>query len=223
MAKLWTLATVQSTATAMIGNRSDLVGSTASLLANQALQEVWAALPHDLQEKIAVSSTTSGEDKITLPSDFGEVISLSDQSSTPPRLLSATNTDEIDSDSTMLSRPTTYALYSSWIELYPSPDSAYSIQLRYRARPSVLTETTDASSLDTVYDYAWAMRTASLYADYLNDGEQGMFWNNKYIEYMTKTRSDLAKRQSSREGMHVRYLTKPRGASSNVSWDSSIN
>lgn len=219
MARLFTLGNVMSNATAMIGARADLALSTASFLANQAYREVWEALPHDLQESLAISSTTSGEDKITLPSDFGEVINISNTSRVPPVLLSQVNVDTIDSDDTTLGEPETYALYSSWLELHPSPDSAYSIQLRYRAEPSVLTTTTATSSIATRFEYGWLLKTAELFCDHLNDFEQGILWRSKYGAYMAGQRNDLAKRQANREGMKINFLTRPRTASSNYSFD----
>lgn len=220
MAKLYNLGTVMSQATAMIGGRSDLAGSTASLLANQALNVVWEELPHALQEKLAVSSTTSGEEKITLPSDFGEVIGLSNTSSVPPRLLRAKNVYDIDSGSTALGEPTAYVLYADWLELYPSPDSAYSLQLRYRAEPSVLTGTDKESSLATRFDYAWLLKSAELFCNHLGDFEQAQQWGAQYISYMASRRNDLAKRQSAREGMSLAYRTR-RYPASNLSWDQS--
>ena len=219
MARLYTLGGVMSEATAQIGNRSDLATSRASLLANQAYLMVWEALPHNEQEKLAISSTTSGENRVTLPSDYGEAINLSDLSAASPVLLRALNSDDVDSGSTQLGRPTSYVEYANWLELWPSPDSAYSLQLRYRAQPSVLTVTGDESSLATRYDYAWLLKTSELYCLALNDIEQAPVWGNQYISYMAQTRSDLAKRQSAREGMHVRYLTGARGALSRSSFD----
>src|SRR3990167_1144898 len=207
-----------SNATQMIGARSDLASSTASLLANQALREVWESLAHDLQETLAISSTTSGEDKITLPSDFGEVLALSNTSASPPRLLRHINIDDVDSATTVLGTPVAYTLYSNWLELHPSPDSAYSLTLRYRAEPSVLTVTTAASSLASRFDYGWLLKTAELYCDALNDFEQGILWRNKYTAYMSSQRNDLAKRQMNRTGMQVRYLTAARGPVSTYSF-----
>ncbi len=219
MARLYTLSTVMSEATYSIGQRSDLALSRASFFANQAYLEVWEALPHNEQEKLAVSSTTSGENRITLPSDYGETIALSDLSASQPTLLRVLNSDDVDSSSTLLGRPTAYVEYANWLELWPSPDSAYSIQMRYRAQPSVLTTTTAESSLATRYDYAWFLKTCEMYCRAVGDIEQAPTWANEYTNYMLRTRSDLAKRQSAREGMSVRYLTGRRGALSRTSWD----
>ena len=71
----FTLGEIMSQATVMVGRRDDISLSDASFLANRAYFEVWYASNPEEGEKIAVSSTTSGENKIELPTDFYEPIS----------------------------------------------------------------------------------------------------------------------------------------------------
>ena len=79
----WTLSTLVSRATQALGNRGDIALSDASFWANVAQEQVWNAIPHDAKEGLATSSTTSGGDKVALPSDFFELIQLSNLSLTP--------------------------------------------------------------------------------------------------------------------------------------------
>src|SRR5688500_3331914 len=66
-----------SYATADVGRRADVPASTASRIVNQAYFEVAAAGEFAMTERLAVSSTTSGENRIDKPTDFGEIINLS--------------------------------------------------------------------------------------------------------------------------------------------------
>ena len=203
---LWTLGTAMSEATAAIGNRADLSSSRASLYANQAALDIAFAVEPQEWESIAVSSTTSGENKITLPTDFYAVMDVSNLSTSPPTNLTKFNYMDIDSQTTTQGRPDSYVMYSTWMELWPSPDSSYSIQLRYQARPSVMTLTSAVPSFDTRFGIAWMYKTASYCAYGLKDWEAGALMDQKYLAEIARIPSDLALRQRDRTGQNVKLV-----------------
>src|SRR5438876_201624 len=109
---LFTLGGLVSEATALLGNRLDVSLSRASLYANQAHVFIWNTAPtHDRSEGIAISSTTSGENKITLPPDLQELTTISNISSVPPYPLLQWQPADIDSNHTYLGVPTNYVRY----------------------------------------------------------------------------------------------------------------
>src|SRR6266478_6669854 len=65
-----------SYATRMATNRDDLQLSEASFWANQAYSTVYNRIGHTPLEAIAVSSTTSGENRYALPTDYSYGIAL---------------------------------------------------------------------------------------------------------------------------------------------------
>jgi hypothetical protein len=160
-------------------------------------------------ETIAVSSTTSGENKVTLPTDFYAITDVSNLSITPPQLLTKWNVYDVDSAQTALGPPTNYLLFNNWLELWPSPDSSYSIQLRYQARPSVLTTTTATPSFDTRYGICWLYKTAEYLADSVKDYETAGMMRNKYLATLATIPSDLALRQRDRTGQNIRFAVRP--------------
>lgn len=207
---LWTLGTVMSEATAIIGNRGDVSISRASFYANQAAIDVQMAVePLDL-EAIAVSSTTSGENKITLPTDYYAILSVSNLSITPPQPIVKWNIYDVDSANTAQGPPVNYVLYNNWLELWPSPDSSYSIQMRYQARPSVLTTTTATPSFDTRFGMCWLYRTAEYLADSVKDYETASVMRQKFLSTVASIPSDLALRQRDRLGQNIRLATQPQ-------------
>lgn len=197
------LSTIMSEATSMIGNRSDLAQSSASLYANLAYQHIWNTLDHQYGEAIAISSTTSGGNRITYPSDFQEVVNMSNLSMAPPGPMYKINWNDIDSAATSQGAPTNYVEYGGWIELWPSPDSSYSIQLRYKTRPSIQTLGTSVGSLSTRHDYLWILKTAELCADRLKDWDTGATMRAKYTAEVNMIPTDTAMRQRSRQGMRI--------------------
>ena len=202
------LAGITSRATARLGNRTDITLSDASFWANEALREVSDSLGHDLREGLAVSSTTSGENKITKPSDFYALTNLSNLSASQgdKRVLLRTSVDQIDSKDTASGAPTKFLEYNNWIELYPMPDSAYSLQLRYEKQLTELVATTDLPSVATRYRPAIMYKTAELLAsNVIMSPEIAAAARGDYINHMASQPSDLALRQRSREGMSVQY------------------
>jgi hypothetical protein len=191
----WSLGVIMSTATQTLGNRSDLAASTVSFWSNEALRMVWDAMPHDLQEGLAVSSSTSGEDKITKPSDFQELLTLSNLSTSPADVLEPINLHQLESWTTDLGAPTHYHEYADWLELRPSPDSAYSFQMRYRKQVSTMTATTAIPSVATRYRYSVFLKTVELLAQNVTrDPATAAEFGTRYAAEMLATAPDRALR-----------------------------
>ena len=213
-----------SRATTSLGARSDLSASLVSFWANEAYSEVWAVDDSEAKEAIAVSSTTVNEDKITKPTDFEELLAISNTSNNNV-LLDPINVDQLESFSNQSGIPTHYIEYSTFLELRPIPDSAYSLQLRYRKQFSELTETTSVPSVATRLRRAIMLKTKELLAENeIMDSNGAALARNAYISFMQTIPSDLALRNRSNRGMGL-SLPRRRGqkmASSSASFDRDI-
>ena len=206
----WTLAEITSSMTASLGNRLDVTPSRASFWANEAQNVVWTALPHDLKEAIAVSSTTSGENRIILPTDFLEMLNISaSSSSTGGRdVLTLINYDEIDSAGTSLERPRSYIQFADWIELHPTPDSAYSLQMRYRKQLSTMTELTAVPSVGTSFRQAVYLKGTELLAEELQQFAHASHFRTRYNTFIRSTPNDRALRLRNRHDVGFTLLRK---------------
>lgn len=209
MTALWTLGTAMSQATSILGNRADISSSNASFYANQAAIDIQFAVEPKELEGIAVSSTTSGENLISLPSDFYAITDVSNLSISPPQLLTKWNVYDVDSTQTALGTPTNYVSYNTYLQLWPSPDSSYSLQLRYQTQQSVMTSITATPSFDTRYGLAWMYRTAELLAILVKDYEGSTIMHNAFLQEVATKPSDLALRQRDRSGQNIRFTTRP--------------
>lgn len=206
----FTLSTIISETTSMLGNRLDLTTSRVSLYANRALDFIWNTVEHDKSEALAVSSTTSGENRITLPTDLLELTALSNTSAVPPQHLLPWNVNDIDSSYTYQGTPINYVLFNDYLELWPTPNSAFSLQLRYKTRAPTLSSLTGVSSLHTRYDMAHLYKTASLAADAVKDWESATVLDARFRSEMASLPSDLALRQRAKEGMRISIPHAPR-------------
>lgn len=193
----------------MVGGRTDVPLSEASMLANLAYQEVAVALHYDGREAVAISSTTSGGNRVTLPSDFGYAIGLSNLSTVGDNaVLKQKTAGDFDSLSTTPAMPLHFAPYASWLELWPSPDSAYSLELRYFTSVPTMVNSTDTPAIEARWHLPIAYKTAVLIAQSRDELEAEAFNQARYLSAMNSIPSDMALRQRAKAGMHVTLRTK---------------
>jgi len=202
----WTLAEITSQATARIGRRADMPLSTVSFWANQAYQEVAEVSPHALQERLAVSSTSSGENRFQLPSDYKEILSLSyltniASSARTLRRISLARADIQDPDA--LGVPNSYVQYNDFLELWPSPNSAYSMQLRYRQWVPDMVSLASVPSLSTPYRYAILLKTEQHLHEFLGNDERAVNAEFRYQQFLSQVNNDEARRQHDAGGFGV--------------------
>jgi len=211
-------------ATADIGRRDDIAQSVVSQRVNMAYFEVAHAIEAQGLERIAVSSTTSGENRIDLPTDYGEFInasvkwSWSTASSTvsSTKTLSRMNASEADALGFLpVGEPQGFVLYNNWMELWPSPDSAYSLQLRYRSMVTDMIQTSDVPSVSTPYRQAILFKAEEHLHRYVGNFAAAAALNQTYIDYMARTKSDEYRRQLGEVPMGLRpvYGTHTRSRS----------
>lgn len=205
----WTLRYLMSEATA-VAKTTELNPSQVSRYANLAQRDVANRVQQLEFERLAVSSTSSGDDKMFLPSDCERVISLSYDTFGSARLIPQTNTDFVDNKSsgTLTGKPTMYASFGTWIQFYPSPNSSYSLQMRYVARLSDITNLDAIPSLDTRYHQAVVFKTTEYVAERVGNGQLADRMKLKYELELKDQYSVMAQRQLNRTGMSARVQTK---------------
>lgn len=206
-----TLADVMSRATSLAGGRRDIPTSEISFWANVAAAEIYGQVWHTPLEALAISSTTSGENRVSLPSDFDGPIALSNLSTdgvVGGRQLKVVQADWIDSQTTAdLGEPEVYAIYSTWMELYPTPDSSYSLQLRYWSKQPTITASTGTPAFDERWHPGWLYKTAELLEARNGNPEGEALCRNRYVSYMASQRDDKTMRAQAK-GMGMRFLRK---------------
>ena len=214
------LGQLASRATTMAGGRMDIDLSEASFWVNAAVAEVSsrAGLMHTPKEALAISSTTSGGNRIALPTDWDYALAVTIQagsSSTATTSHTTTLTPLrqvepawIDSQTLEIDVPETYAPYSTWLELFPSPNSAYTVLLRYMTKTPTLVASTDTPVLDERWHLAVLYKTVELLHAARDDREGEAWAHNRYLNYASGTLTDRAAKQQDKRGMAVRYVKK---------------
>jgi hypothetical protein len=203
----YTLSECMSFATTEAGRRDDIAASVVSRLVNEAYMEVAVETSPEALERIAVSSTTTGENRISLPTDFYEPISASlvympswstsSSQHSSYYTLKRVAVSALDRKNPQPSGvPTEIAFFGDWMELYPSPNSAYSLQIRYRSQVTDMTATSDVPSVGTPWRRAIVIKTKARIYDMLGDFAGSQAANTEYLQYVTKLKTDAARRQA---------------------------
>lgn len=201
----YTLSEIMSQATTRAGMRDDLEQSTVSFLANEAYLEVASVYPRSMSECTAHLSVVSGEPSIALPSDVEEVISIS-YLSAPRGMLQQRLISDIDSGSTAQAQPRDFAYFGNSIEVWPSPNSWYSLNLRYRQAPSTLTDESAVPSMSTPWRpavvYKLEEKIHALTGNYL----AASMAQQRYLSFVGSLKNDEARRQASQHRAAVRVI-----------------
>jgi len=91
---------------------------------------------------VATALTTGGDSTVGLPSDFLEMRDIHvDLDPIVQLSYKAPNAFYASGKSTLSGRPTTYTVLASEFQLAPIPDSAYTLQMLYYAKPPLLSDT----------------------------------------------------------------------------------
>jgi len=208
-----------SVATQFAGGRNDWSLSEASRLANIAYSEVFNHPGHVPLEAVATSSTTSGEQRYQLPTDYnyglamtlyqGSTSTGTTSNSTTVVRLAQRDSNWVDAQTlTPIGVPENYVQYATWFELWPSPNSAYSLQLRYVVKPQTLVASTDTPVLDERWHPGILYKTIELLEGSRSNVEGEAMARNRYLNFMSLTVTDRGMRQRDRTGMTLRFGRK---------------
>lgn len=201
----WTLRDLMSEVTSFAKvTDEEIHPSRVSFYINQAQRDVANRVQQLEFERLAVSSTSSGDDKMYLPTDCERVLNLSLETGGGRRVIPQGNIQQVDDKSwgTQGGRPNFYVSYASWLQFYPSPDSSYSLLLRYVARLSDITNLNSIPSIDTRYHQAVLFKAV----EYVAMRQQNTALAGQMLGLFEKDLADqpsvTAQRQLNRAGAH---------------------
>lgn len=207
-----TMAQMISRATTIAGGRLDWDASDASFYVNQGIDYVARniGVNHRALEASYATTITSGVTRMALPTDYNYALALSIGStvaasgSTQWRVLGKRDIGLID---TMAARydaskqPEAYAEYGDrFFDVAPSPNSSYSLVLRYQRHPSELTLSTATCELNSQWHWPAVLKAAELLAMSRGDYELEQISRSRYIDYMSTVLPDQDKKWMDQRG-----------------------
>ena len=189
--------------------------SEASEYANIAIAHVSqaAGVQHAPKEAVAFASTSTSDNRLAFPTDFDYAIGVklgvpgswstatSRQTSWEPIIKEPSPWGE-PYQSGDSGQPERYAEFGTWFELRPSPDSAYSVELRYMRKLSELTASTATPSLDEQWGWAVVCKTAELVAATSGQSFAERANARRFAEYVNTLRVDQGRKRMDERGQH---------------------
>jgi hypothetical protein len=218
-----TLAQIVSRATEIVGGRLDWALSDATFYANQAYGYVARnmAIQHRSLESSYATTIASGISRMLLPADYDAAIALSIGSTVPSgstqwRQLGKRDIAWADNLAGRLDattgKPEAYVEYGDrFLEIVPSPNSSYSLVLRYKRVPEELSLSTLTYGVNEQWCWPIVLKTAELLAMSRGDYEGEQIARNRYIDYMSTVMPDQDKKWMDQRGSLQPY---PRQRSS---------
>lgn len=209
-----TLAQIASHAT-RFANNANMPFSTVSEYVNVAYGIVSqaAGILHAPKEQTTYASTSTSDNRLAFPSDYdfalGIKVGVPDSWSTATSRTTrwegltkapAPWNDPYQSQESGV--PRDYAEFATWFELRPSPDSRYSVELRYMRKVSDLVASTATPILEEQWHWALALKAAELISAFDSDGTLEARNRARYGTYIKDLRLDQGKRRMDPRGMY---------------------
>ncbi len=210
-----TLAQLTSFATQLAQNPlldASFVSQYVNLAYNQVAQ--FSAIAHSPLEQIAFASTSTSDNRLGFPTDYDSALGLklgvpgswstaTSRSTTWVPLLKQTPPWGDPYQSGDSGQPRAYAEFATWIEMRPSPDSAYSVEMRYTRKISELTASTSTPLLDEQWHWAIALKAGELLGALSDDSSLEYRNQRRYRNYISEMETDQAKRRKDERGAHL--------------------
>lgn len=219
---LLTLSQIISHAT-RLAQASLLPASIVSEYANVAIDFVSqaAGIQHAPKEGVTFASTSTSDNRLAFPANYDYALGLkigvpNSNSTATSRTTSwapltkqpAPWGDPYQSDTSGI--PRDYAEFATWFELRPSPNSSYSIELRYVQKLSELTLSTATPALDEQWHWAVAVKTAEFISAFNSDTTNEALNARRYVQAMGNARTDQGKRRMDERGAYVTVAWRRR-------------
>lgn len=121
----------------------------------------------------------------SLPADFMAFISATLSDTTPRRMegLSRSQIQEMrELNDDTAGKPQYFCITGGQMEVYPTPDSTYSVDLEYRTIPDALSDSNTTNWISTYHPSIYLYGALSHAAPYLKDDERIPVWVSAYRE-----------------------------------------
>ena len=155
-------------AAGIIGGRLDLL-PTISRYFDRAYTEAQVSNDARVLRASTAFGTSDGVANYPLPVDFWAVRRV--KNNTSPAILKSVSPERYDTLTTQRQSPRAYSIFEGYVWLWPTPDAAYDITLRYRRKLPVLLDE-ETHLLGPEWDDVLLYSTAARAADSLNEHDR---------------------------------------------------
>lgn len=182
-----TLVNIRTALRTTIGNpsTSQVADSVLTAVINRAIKEIADKYRFHATRKVATFSTIAATDKYVLPSDYNVLMKVAIQTTGKYRPLRKTSFGFINANPTQSNQqPSRYAVVQNYLQVWPTPDAVYSIQLMYRFNPVALSSDSDTSPFPSAWDDGVKYCSRHMYWDDNGDVAKAVYALNKYNQWL---------------------------------------
>lgn len=156
---------------------------------NDALSELSAKAQYYGEEQVYDFNTVAGTDHYSLPTDTTKLRSV--RITTPNQELSLIDLRDIDRSYTSSGIPYSYAMDGYGITMYPNPDAAYPVEMRYWQVMTPMTQDTDAPSLPPRYHRSLTYYAIARCFEREDDPQQAQYYQGRWEQTIKDLKADL--------------------------------
>lgn len=160
-----------------------------NMLINNALRELSRKVDFYQEETAYPFTTTAGMASYSWPTDLGKARFIADTSIR--RTLQAVRMRQIDQAVAQSGRPYAYAVDGPGIVLWPTPDSTYSLNLRYFKLPDLLVNDTDVPALPDDYHQILTYYALSRAYEAEDDLEMASYYAQQWEKSLAAMKVDV--------------------------------
>lgn len=156
---------------------------------NIALRRVARKIDFYAEESSQAFATVAGTAAYAWPTDLGRMryLRLVDDAV----VLTPTRLREVDSSAASTGKPRLYALSGAGVMLYPTPDAAYNMMLRYYALPALMVADTDVPAIPEDYHSSLTFYAIQRCYEREDDAQMGQYWEGRWLAALADMRADV--------------------------------
>lgn len=187
------LVTARATLRTKVGSPSvaEVSDETLSRIINAAYREIGSKYPFNETRCIKSFSTITGTSRYTVPTDLAALIRVWDDTNKKKltkrgvRYLASLPLNMQDG------KPTNYVRAKDWIQLVPTPDAVYSIQIYYLTEIGDLVDDTDVFTLPLPWHDGIILKARHMYYDERGDIGKAIYCKNEWKDWVSDKPSEI--------------------------------
>lgn len=156
---------------------------------NDALRIVARKVRHYSEETEQAIVTVAGTASYPWPTDLGKLRSLRNKDDAV--MLRRLSIRDIDEHLAVSGKPAGYAIYGTVVIVYPTPDSAYNLGLRYWRLPALMVADLDEPDLPDDYQRVLVYYALQRCYESEDDSEMAAYWRDQFAGALADMAADV--------------------------------
>lgn len=169
----------------------DVPDSTLTRLCNAAYREIASKYPFNEVRCIKSFTTTADEPRYTVPDDLAALFRVWDDTNKKKLTKRGVRFLATIPKNVPNGKPTSYVRAKDWIQLYPTPDDDYIIELFYLTDIADMVDDSDEPVLPLAWHDGIVLKARHLYYDERGDIGKAIYAKNEWKDWVSDKPSEI--------------------------------